>query len=147
MVERQLLVVHKYVCHKICELSEGVWVVEKQLLEVHKYVYKYVCRSVGRSVGWSLLPMFVRFSSLHSFNTPPHILSPSPPHSLFHLHMFTSSTHCDSAQFVSHTHSHPSAHIPIPSLPYPLVPPLNFCSSLVLTIAHLSSQHPQSDIR
>ena len=47
---------------------------------------------VGRLVGQSLLPMFVRFSSLHSFNTPPHILSPSPPHSLFHLHMFTSST-------------------------------------------------------
>ena len=41
VVERQLLEVHKYVCHKICELSEGVWVVERQLLEVHKYVYKY----------------------------------------------------------------------------------------------------------
>ena len=58
MVERQLLEVHKYVCHKICELSEGVWVVERQLLEVHKYVYKYVCRSVGRSVGRSVNPFF-----------------------------------------------------------------------------------------
>ena len=133
MVERQLLEVHKYVCHKICELSEGVWVVERQLLEVHKYVYKYMCRSVG--------PFFPC-----SFGSHPYIHSTLLT---FYLHLL----HIHS--FIS-TCSHPplstvcSPHAFSPLRSYSLPPISSRPTSqllLVSTIAHLSSQHPQSDIR
>ena len=105
-------------------------------------MFTSMCRSVGRSVGRSIPSSHVRSVLILTFvQHSSHFISISSTFTLSspHVHIL------HSAQFVSPTHSHPSAHIP--SLPYPLVLPLNFCSSLVSTIAHLSSQHPQSDIR